>query len=95
MRSIIAKKKDIAFGNYIGSASLNTLEMGILGMIGMKTVPANGSNFSIAVFLLGLAVFVLFVKSKTEVSRKEGVFLLLCYLLFVATEIFTGPGWSF
>lgn len=93
-RALVAKRKDIAFGNYVGSASLNTLEMGILGLLGLKVVPASGSNYSVISFLLGLAVFLYFAKSKSDISRKEGFVLIACYVLFVITQIFTGPGWQ-
>lgn len=94
VRAVLAKKKDIAFGNYLGSATLNTLELGLLGLISTKPIPALGSNFSIAVFLVGLVLFLYFAKSRKTISRIEGSILILIYLLFVVFELFTGPGWS-
>ncbi len=94
IRSILSNHKEIAFGNYVGSATLNTLEMGILSLIRGKITPAMGSNFSVLSFILGLALFVYYVKSANTISRKEGMILLFCYLLFIFYEIFTGPGWS-
>lgn len=94
VRAVLAKKKDIAFGNYLGSATLNTLELGLLGLISTKPIPALGSNFSIAVFLVGLVLFLYFAKSRKTISRVEGSVLILIYFLFVAFEIFTGPGWT-
>ncbi len=94
VRSIISKKKDIAFGNYVGSAALNTLEMGVLSVITGTTIPANGSNYSILIFLVGLAYFVYFVKSRSTISRREGALILGFYAIFVIFEIFTGPGWQ-
>lgn len=94
VRAVLAKKKDIAFGNYLGSATLNTLELGLLGLISTKPIPALGSNFSISVFLVGLVLFLYFAKSRKTISRIEGSILILIYFLFVAFEIFTGPGWS-
>jgi len=94
VRSILAKNKDIAFGNYVGSASLNTLEMGVLSFFTKTPIPADGSNYSVLTFIIGLIIFVYFVKSKNDISRTEGVFLFLCYFLFVFFELFTGPGWN-
>jgi len=94
VRAVLAKKKDIAFGNYLGSATLNTLELGLLGLISTKPIPALGSNFSIAVFLVGLVLFLYFAKSRKTISRVEGSVLILIYFLFVAFEIFTSPGWT-
>lgn len=93
-RSILSKNKDVAFGNYVGSAAFNTLEMGILSLLTKTPISANGSNFSVLTFLVGLSIFVYFVKSKNDISRKEGSFLLLCYFLFVFFELFTGSRWN-
>lgn len=94
VRAILAKKKDIAFGNYVGSASLNTFVLGVLSMISEKPIQAEGSNYSVVVFMVGLVVFLYFGKSKSEISRWEGVGLLGCYVLFVVFEMITGPGWG-
>lgn len=94
VRSVLAKKKDIAFGNYVGSASLNTLEMGVLTLLNRDPVPAEGSNYSVLVFLAGLLLFVVFGRSRNTVSRDEGIILFTGYLLFTACELLTGPGWT-
>lgn len=94
VRAVLAKKKDIAFGNYLGSATFNTLELGLLGLISTKPIPALGSNFSITVFLVGLVLFLYFAKSRKTISRIEGSILIFIYFLFVIFEIFTGPGWT-
>jgi len=94
VRSILLKNKGVAFGNYVGSATLNTLEMGVLSFLTKTPVTANGSNFSILMFILGLLFFIHFVKSRSTISRKEGLMLLSFYLFFVICEVFTGPGWN-
>ncbi len=94
IRAMLAKKKDIAFGNYLGSATLNTLELGLFGLISDKPILTTGSNFSMLVFLYGLIAFLYFAKSQKSVSRSEGFVLLLFYLLFLFFEIFTGSGWK-
>lgn len=94
IRSVLSKNKDIAFGNYVGSATLNTLEMGILSMFGKDRVPAIGSNYSVLSFIAGLTLFVHFVRSKNEISKSEGLLLFGCYVLFVFFELFTGSGWN-
>jgi cation:H+ antiporter len=96
VRAVMAKKKDIAFGNYVGSAALNTIELGILSLIGMRQQPilATGSNYAMVMFLVGLALFLYFGKSRNTISRYEGIGLLGAYLLFVVFELLTGPGWK-
>lgn len=92
--SLLSKQKDVAFGNYIGSASLNTLELGLLTVIGKGGIIADGSNYSVLSFAAGLVLFLIFLKSKSTLSRFEGIVLLGSYLLFIFLEIFTGPGWK-
>ena len=94
VRSVLCKHKDIAFGNYLGSASLNTLEIGLLTLLGRSAVPANGSNYSVVNFALGMMLFLYFVKRKRDISRGEGTTLLGFYILFIFFEILTGSGWQ-
>lgn len=93
-RAIYSKDQNIAFGNYLGSASLNTLTLGILALIGNTPISADGSNYSMILFLIALALFIYFGKSKNTISRAEGSVLLVSYALFVLCELLTGPGWS-
>jgi cation:H+ antiporter len=95
IRAVVERKSDVALGDYLGSASLNTLELGILSLINRKSVSAEGSNFSIVAFLVGLCLFVYFGKSKSSISRWEGFGLLAMYAIFVVCELITGPGWTF
>ncbi len=94
VRAILAKKNDIAFGNYLGSATLNTLVFGLLGLMSERPILALGSNYSIIIFLTGLVLFLYFAKSGNSISRVEGSVLLFIYFLFVIFEIITGPGWT-
>lgn len=88
-RSIYTKKKEVAFGDYIGSATANTLLFGLL-------VFANGGSVRITnTFLptfiitsLGLSVFYIVAHSKNFISRKEGGILLLLYGAFLAAQFF-------
>lgn len=94
VRAILAKRKDIAFGDYLGSATLNTLELGILSIMGNTPINADGSNYSILIFLIGLGFFVYFAKTHHTFSRQEGAILLAIYGVFVICELVTGPGWN-
>lgn len=95
LRAILARKKDVAFGNYLGSATLNTFEIGLLSLVSKKPIVADGSNYSILAFLFGMAMFVYFGKSRNNISRLEGSVLLGLYLLFFVFEMSSGPGWNF
>ncbi len=69
--------------------------MGVLRLVVSGAVPADGSNYSVIVFLICLGLFGYFAKSRFSLSRSEGLVLLLGYALFVLFELVTGPGWSF
>ncbi len=89
VRSALAGKKDIAFGDYMGSAAANTLLFGIF------TLFIHGETFHIDNFLTtfigvvgGLAIFYFFSISKKEISRLEGIFLVGLYVVFIWFEFF-------
>jgi len=93
-RAIYSRDQNIAFGNYLGSASLNTLTLGVLALISNQSIEADGSNYSIILFLIALGLFIYFGKSKNTISRAEGSILLVSYALFVLCELLTGPAWN-
>lgn len=87
IRSIIRKKKDIAFGDYLGSAAANTF------LFGLFTVLSNGEIITINNYLItfcfilfGLITFYIFSKSNNIITRKEGLILLGAYALFIFYE---------
>ncbi len=87
VRSIISRKKDIAFGDYIGSAAANTFLFGLFTLI-TKGEVVTSTNF-IKTFLLigfGLLMFYYFTRSKRDISRKEGMMLLAFYAVFIIVE---------
>lgn len=87
LRSIVQKKKDIAFGDYMGSAAANTLLFGIytLSIAGY----AFGVKNSLTTFIFiagGLGLFYFFSRTKKDISRTEGVLLLALYVLYIFFE---------
>jgi len=88
IRAIKQKRKTIAFGDFVGSASFNTLLLGALILIN-GTIYLEPSEFIIAsVFLtVGLLLFYIFSRSKTDISRTEGACLGLVYGFFVLMQI--------
>jgi len=90
--SIISAKKGetwLILGNLMGSVIVPaTLVLGIVVLI-CPIENLNISTMLIArIFLFISAVFFFFfIRSNHEISRKEGIFLFLLYLIFVITEI--------
>lgn len=88
IRSLLSQKKDIAFGNYIGSAMINLL---ILGIVAIYTngVTLSISLNSILVFtLIGFIFFFYFSRTGNVITRRESFFLVLIYIIFLIVELF-------
>jgi len=88
VRSIYSGKKDIAFGDYMGSAAANTLLFGVFTIINKQDVIIPNHFFRRFIFIiLGLVLFYIFSRTKNTISRREGVFLFLVYILFLFDEV--------
>ena len=88
-RSIFSHNNQVAFGDYVGSASFNTFLFGFLSfLIGTEVRLTNSYLVSLIFLLVGLMLFYIFAKTKNTISRKEGVFILLVYLLFLLSEYY-------
>lgn len=87
IRTAVTKKTNIALADYIGSASVNTLIMGIFTLVnGQPILLPNHSLQRIILLATGLVLFYFFARSKRELSRNEGFVLISIYLLFVWLE---------
>lgn len=88
VESVIKKHKEVAFGDYIESATANSFFFGVLLLVnGPFTIPRNNFLSILVLFVFGLILFYFFSRSKKDISRQEGLILLLVYSLFVVTEI--------
>lgn len=84
----IAKRRTLAFGDFLGSAAANTLILGILGIFSPFRVSRGGDLFvSLALLVIVSAFFVWTLASRKDITRTEGVGLLVFYALFVAFEL--------
>ncbi len=85
VNSILSGHKEIAFGNYMGSAAANTFLFGIFSLINQgEVITTNNFLVSFAFILIGMGLFFYFTRSKNDLSRKEGLLLFCLYILFVA-----------
>lgn len=89
IRSVLLKHEEMTLGNFIGSIAFNSLF--ILGLVALICpIQVNGfpSLITGALFLaLALIIFNVFIRTKSHLSRREGVILLIIYGLFLITEI--------
>lgn len=87
LESIRHRRREIAFGDFLGSAAANTLILGLLGLV----APFSGGNGRLmgALLLLGsVCIYFLWaIASGRTITRKEGIGLLVFYLLFVLYEV--------
>jgi len=88
IRAIISKKKEIALGNYLGSAAINTFLFGFLSILNNREVlTVNNFLITFSFIALGIILFYYFSKSHNKISRKEGLLLLFGYILFCIFEL--------
>lgn len=87
-KAIIQKKRDIAFGDILGSSVVNTPILGIVCIIAPFSVPDIERMRIPLLFLAFIAVFFYRAASmKNDITRREGAVLLFAYLLFVFFEM--------
>lgn len=87
-RSLLLKKKEVAFGDYLGSAAANTAIFGSLAMFQGGNVIVPNHFIQTFVFIVGgLVLFYIFSRSKQDISRVEGLILLLAYVAFLIFEV--------
>jgi cation:H+ antiporter len=88
VRSVIQGKKDVAFGDYIGSASANTLLLGLFATAQRGNIVTVERFYLIYLFtLIAVVFFYFFARSEKKISRTEGFILLTFYVLFILFEV--------
>lgn len=88
VRSIMSGKKDIAFGDYMGSAAVNALFFGIFTLVNRGDVlTANRFPITFMFIVGGVTLFYIFSRSKNSISRLEGCILLSLYIVFSIFEL--------
>lgn len=88
--SVVAAKKgenDLALGNVIGSNIMNiSLILGSVSLIGQAPI-STVILTDIAILLGTTIIFVILCSKKDALKRKEGIFLLLLYIAYIAFAI--------
>lgn len=88
IRCVVAKHKDIAFGDYMGSAAFNTPIFGILPLFaGTFAIESSEALLTCVLLGVGLALFFFFIRGKRVFTRTEGAMLLVLYACFLALQI--------
>jgi cation:H+ antiporter len=88
VEAIIKKKRDIAFGDVLGSAVINTAILGIVCIVAPFSVPDHLRMRVTLILLASVAAFFWWAaSSKRDITRKEGIVLFLAYIFFVVFEL--------
>lgn len=86
--SIIKHKKEIAFGDILGSAVSYLLIMGVLIIFNWSKIVLPGNYLlQLAFLIIGVVMFYVFAMSKNEISRREGFVLLFVYVIFLIVQL--------
>jgi len=86
-QAVIHKKRDIAFGDVLGSAVMNTPILGMIGLIAPFSVSDHLKIRATLILLIGTTLFFWWAaSSKRDITRKEGIVLLMVYIVFVLFE---------
>lgn len=87
IKAVLTGNKEVALGNYIGSALMNLLILSFLAIAnGGLSISADFTKIFIFTSI-GLVLFFSFITSKNVLTRKEGILLLLLYVAFLWTEL--------
>lgn len=88
LRSIFQGRSDIALGDYLGSAVMNTFIFGVLAVLsGSFAMEASEFIMTAAIFVPGVIALYMFAISRFTISRNEGIVLLLFYVVFFALQV--------
>ncbi len=87
IRSVIEGKKDVAMGDYLGSAAANTLLFGIFTILNKgEVLTVNNFMITFVFVLTALSLFYFFSKTNNYISIRNGFFMILIYIVFVVLE---------
>lgn len=87
VRALLSGKRDIAFGDYIGSASANVFLFGLLTVFNRNDVIIPNHFFQRFIYMfIGFILFYFFSRSKNTISKLEGIGLLCIYAMFLLGE---------
>lgn len=88
VRSVIKGRFEVALGNYLGSATMNTATFALLAIVaGPFAIEQSEFVISFLFTLVGFVLFYCFVRSRDTLTRREGIVLLSVYALFLIAHL--------
>lgn len=87
IRAVMDRETDIAFGDYVGSAVVNTAIFGLLAVLNGGFAIERGIFISSAILsMAGFSLLYIFARSRQHISRREGFILLSFYAAFLLVQ---------
>lgn len=88
IRSARSGNKDVAFGDYLGSAAANTLLFGFFTILNDGEVITLNSFVTTFLFtIMALGLFFFLTRVRNRLTRKEGIVLMMLYGVFILWEL--------
>lgn len=88
LEAIVKKKKDIAFGDILGSSTIHTPLLGIICLVHPFTITDTARMQATLLLLALVSVFFFWAAStKRDITRREGIVLLTVFIAFVLFEM--------
>ena len=86
--SVLKGHSSMAVGDLLGSLAFNsTLILGIVSIISPIQAPFSSFIVGSVFIIISILTFLVFAKTGKEITRKEGIILLMLYVLFVIINI--------
>ncbi len=86
-RSILTHRKEVAFGDYLGSAAANTLFFGVFSLLAGRDITLPPKVWlTVVVMGIGYVGFWFLATSRKTLSRREGFIMMLIYLGFLGVQ---------
>lgn len=88
VNAVKSGRKEIAFGDHIGSALSNVLIFGLCGLIsGGAIINFDAYRLTSFFMFVAIAIFYLFIRSRNELNQREGFLLISLFLVFAIVQI--------
>ncbi len=89
IKAVLLKHKEQAFGNIIGSVIVNsTAVLGVTALITPITSQFKIFIISASFMIVLLFIFMTFIRSNNGLTWREGIALLMFYMLFILVEFY-------
>jgi len=88
VKTVISKHKIVGIGDFLGSAAVNTFVVALLCLIYPFKVDDLAGVRKVSLFVIAAVILLaIFMRTKRQLTRKEGIMLLSLYAVFLLVEI--------